>query len=128
MSYGTSLPEKKILGIIVVNYTAKALLRLLFLSMLMAGVILLLAANLTDFGSVTGLVIWLALTPAVFVLMMMVRDKAVRWEIEQGRHYPVWGKHICRQLQREADALQERHWLARPLFRLACLLGLHKDQ
>lgn len=67
-------------------------------------------------------------TLAVFALMMKIRDGAVRREIEEGRHDPVWGNHIRRQRQREADALYERNPLTRPLLRLACLLGIHKNR
>ncbi|MGK3412343.1 hypothetical protein, partial [Klebsiella pneumoniae] len=100
----------------------------LFMSLLLAGFCVLLFASLADFSAAAGLTAWLALAPGVFALIMKVRDAAVRREIEEGRHDPVWGNHVRRQSQREADALLERHPLTRPLFRLACVLGIHKKQ
>lgn len=126
MSYGTSLLKRKIMGFTVVNYTFRAVLNVFFISLLTAGVCVVIAANFTDFGAAAGLLLWLTLTLPVFAIIMTYRDRAVLREIEEGRHDPVWGKHICRQKQRESDAFHESNWLLRPLFRLACLLGVHK--
>lgn len=111
MSFRTPLPAKKVLGFTIVNYTFRAVLNVFFMSLLLAG-----------FG------VLLTLALAVFALVMKVRDAAVRREIEEGRHDPAWGNHVRRQSQREADALLERHPLTRPLFLLACVLGIHKKQ
>lgn len=128
MGFPTPLPERKVLGFTVVNYTFRAVSAVFFMSLLTAGFCVVTAANFADFPATSGLAAWLALTLAVFALIMKVRDGAVRREIEEGRHDPVWGNHICRQSQREADALTERNPLTRPLFRLAYLLGIHKKQ
>lgn len=128
MGFRTPLPERKVLGFTVVNYTFRAVSAVFFMSLLTAGFCVVTAANFADFPAAAGLVTWLALTLAVFALIMKVRDGAVRREIEEGRHDPVWGNHVRRQSQREADALLERHPLTRPLFRLACVLGIHKKQ
>lgn len=128
MSYGTSLPERKIMGFTIVNYTGKALFNVFFVSLLMAGFCVLMGANFFGFSVTTGLLMWLALTLGAYALIMKCRNRVVRREIEEGRHDPVWGKHICRLSQSEADAFHESHWLTRPLFRLACLLGVHKKE
>lgn len=128
MSYGTSLSERKVLGFTVVNYTFRAVFNVFFMSLLMAGFGVVMAANFVDFPAAAGLTAWLALTLAVFAMTMKFRDRAVRREIEEGRHDPVWGKHICRQMERETEAAYEKDWLMRPIFRLACLLGVYKKR
>lgn len=128
MSYGTSLPERKILGVTVVRYTFRAVLDVFYISLLTAGCCVAVAASLDDFSAAAGATVWLVLTLAVFALLMKVRDRVVRGEIEDSHHDPVWGKHIRRQSQREAGALLEHNPLTRLLFRLACLLGIHKGR
>lgn len=126
--FRTPLPERTVLGFTVVNYSFRAVSAVFFMSLLLAGCCVVTAVGFADLHAGAGLITWLALTPAVFALMMKVRDGAVRREIEEGRHDPVWGNHIRRQSQRETDALFERNPLTRPLFRLACQLGIHKKQ
>lgn len=126
MGFRTSLPEKKVLDFAIVNCTFRAIFAVFFMSLLTAGFCVAAAASLADFSAAAGAAAWLVLTTAAFALLMKVRDSAVRGEIENGRHDPVWGKHIRRQSQREADALLEHNRLTRLLFRLACLLGIHK--
>lgn len=128
MSFRTLLPAKKVLGFTIVNYTFRAVLNVFFISLLLAGFGVMLTASLADFSAAAGLAAWLTLALAVFALVMKVRDVDVRREIEEGRHDPAWGNHVRRQSQREADALLERHPLTRPLFLLACVLGIHKKQ
>lgn len=128
MRFSTSLPERKILGFTVVNYTFRAVFNVFFMSLLMAGFGVMTAANFVDFPAAAGLMAWLALTLAAFMMTMKFRDRAVRREIEEGRHDPLWGKHICRQMERETEAAYEKDWLMRPIFRLACLLGVYKKQ
>lgn len=128
MGFGTSLPERKVAGFTIVNYSSGRVIRVFLVSLQLAGFCVVTAASFSGFGITAGLLMWLAFTLAVFMLIMKFRDRAVRREIEEGRHDPLWGKHICQQIQREADAFHERNRLTRPLYRLACLLGIHKKQ
>lgn len=128
MGFRTLLPERKVLSFTIVNYTFRAVFAVFFVSLLTAGFCVVTAANVADFPVSAGVAAWLVLTVAAFALLMKVRNRAVRREIEEGRHDPVWENHIRRKSQREADALLERNPLTRPLFRLACLLSIHKKQ
>ena len=102
----------------IVNYSASAVLNVLFNSAIVAGLISLIAGS--------GALPWAAMTLCLFISMMMLRNRIVKREITDGLHDPQWGRHIRRQRQRERDAANESHWLTRPLFRFACFIGIHK--
>ncbi|MCK8417628.1 hypothetical protein [Erwinia amylovora] len=120
MKYRSGLPEKKFMCFSIVNYSASAVLAVLFNSALIVGIVCVSAG--------AGVKLWATLVACVFFLLMLLRDRVVRLEIEKGMHDPVWGKHIMRQKQRERDTLNESHWITRPLFRLACFIGIHKKR
>lgn len=104
----------------VVNYSATAVLYVLFNSAIVAGTISLIAGLST--------LLWAVVTACIFIVMMNLRDRIIRQEIADGLHDSVWGKNIMMQRQRERDEVNESHWLTRPLFRLACLTGIHKKR
>lgn len=89
MRFSTSLPEKKIMGFSIVNYSLQAVFGVFFISVINAGILVMLVTNVFHFSLASGLLTWSGLTVALFVIMMRYRDRCVRLEMDEGIHDPL---------------------------------------
>lgn len=99
--FESKLRSKKLLGFTIVNYTLKAVINVLFVSVIYAGFFSILVQNLAENNLYAVLIIWLIFSIVIFAINMLLRNKCVRKEIEEGIHDPVWGRHIQRLKQQK---------------------------